>query len=361
MGKGRIVVAMSGGVDSTVAAYLLHRDGYDVTGVTGKLLSDADAEDSKQCCTAESAHAARRACDKLDARHITMNLVSEFSESVIARFVRSYRAGRTPNPCVDCNRYVKFDLFWKMAAAADCELLATGHYARIEQDDSGEFRLKKGLDESKDQSYFLAVIPRDQLPRIKFPVGFYTKPQVRDIAEEFGFRNAGRPDSQDVCFLGKKSDFAELARRAGLDGAVPKAGAIRDETGELRGEHPGIEYFTLGQRRGVGVGMQEPKYVYEIEPETAEVKVGPRDFKPQTRARLTQCNWLAQDLLHRDEEIEWKTRYRSKPIKASLEHGEKNTARLLFAEPQFFVTPGQWAVAYLGETVVGCGEIDSAE
>lgn len=360
MSTKRIVAAMSGGVDSTVAAYLLSKEGFEITGVTGKLLPDSCAEDSSQCCTAESAYAARRACDKLGARHITMNLVDEFRESVIARFVRSYQAGRTPNPCIDCNRFVKFDLFWRMAAAADCDLLATGHYARVEQDNLGKFRLMKGKDASKDQSYFLAVIPEDQLSRIKFPVGQLEKTNVREIAEEYGFRNANRPDSQDVCFLGKKMDFAELAQIAGIDVVAPSQGALKDETGAVRGEHPGIEYFTLGQRKGVGVGMQEPKYVYEIAPESGDVKVGPRDFKPYTSAKLVGCNWTATDLFGSADSFEWKLRYRSKPLSASIDFGEDGTALLKFAEPQFFVTPGQWAVAYLGDVVLGCGEIDSA-
>ncbi len=356
----RIVVAMSGGVDSTVAAYLLHKEGFEVTGVTGKLLPDTCAEDSSQCCTAESAYAARRACDKIGARHITMNLVDEFRDSVIARFVKSYQTGRTPNPCIDCNKYVKFDLFWRMAAAADCDMLATGHYARIERDANGKYRLMKGLDNSKDQSYFLAVIPEDQLARIQFPVGSLEKTNVREIADDFGFRNANRPDSQDVCFLGKKQSFGDLAKLAGIASQEPIPGAILDESGEVRGTHPGIEYFTLGQRRGVGVGMQEPKYVYDISPETGDVKVGPRDFKPYTWAKISAVNWTAPDLLNRQAEFEWKLRYRSKPLRACLNFAGGNCAMLKFEEPQFFVTPGQWAVAYLGDVVAGCGEIESA-
>jgi len=355
---------MSGGVDSTVAAFLLSKEGFEVIGITAKFLPDAYASESKQCCNADSAYAAERACDLIGAQHITLNLTDAFRESVVARFVEGYKRGATPNPCIDCNRFIKFELFFKYAEELNAEFLATGHYARIERDESGLMRLKKGVNSDKDQSYFLASIPYESLEKIKFPLGTLKKKDVRRIAAEIGFRNAERQESQDICFVSKDTDFARLIEIYELNVAHPLPGPIIDESGRVRGEHRGIEYFTLGQRRGFGVGMEEKKFVYAIDADLNSILVGPRYHFPVHHAELADCNWLARDLLLQSDEFEWRLRYRSEPIAAALKMQENGAAAsktvLTFAEPMYFVTPGQWAVAYLGDTVVGCGEITRA-
>ena len=393
MSRRRILVAMSGGVDSTVAAYMLVEAGYDIIGMTAKLLPDDCTSASAQCCTAESAHAARRACDKLGIPHHTINLVDEFKEGVVRRFVEGYAGGITPNPCADCNKHIKFDVFFRTAAALNADAVATGHYARVApaeprrgarqiaaieardvaNDVSVPCRLLKGLDSGKDQSYFLAVIPVNRLSQILFPVGELTKARVREIAREFGFANAARAESQDICFTGSRPDFGKLRTDFGLPDAESRAGEIVDESGAVRGRHDGIERFTIGQRRGMKVGMQESKYVYKIDAQTGAVHVGGRNELPIVGALLRKCNWLAPDLLDRSDEFEWMLRYRSKPVRARLELYESVNAKgvsddaefsadslLRFTDPQYFVTPGQLAVAYLDDTVVGCGEIAEA-
>ncbi len=363
MCKKRVVVAMSGGVDSTVAAFLLVRQGYDVIGMTAKLLPDSCSNDKGRCCSDESTHTARRACDYLGIPHHTSNLVNEFRQEVVKRFVNGYQNGITPNPCLDCNRFIKFDLFFKFAKTVEAEMLATGHYARIK-----DGLLLRGIDTSKDQSYFLAVISRDRMNQILFPLGVYNKTQVREIAKKEGFASAERPDSQDICFTSKRPDFNNLCANFDIGEYSPKKGLIIDETGLARGGHTGIECFTLGQRRGMKVGMVEPRYVYNIDSKRNEIHVAPRNFKPVFKVILKNCNWIASDLISEERKFEWKLRYRSKPVLASIrfnistlqdQGNPLNNAILTFDEPQYYVTPGQWAVAYDRETVVGCGEIES--
>lgn len=312
--RKRVVVAMSGGVDSSVAAFLLVHQGYEVIGMTAKLLPDSCSNESGKCCSAESAHEARRVCDNLDIPHYTSNMVDEFRDAVVRRFTEGYRNGITPNPCVDCNRFIKFDLFFRFMQSVDADMLATGHYARIR-----DGLLLKGVDSSKDQSYFLAVIRKDRLDRILFPLGDLEKTHVREIAREERLGGAKRPESQDVCFVEKRPDFEELYRNFGFGDYERRKGSIIDEEGRVRGAHSGIESFTLGQRRGMKVGMLEPKYVFEIDAVKNDVFVAPLNHKPITKVKLTNCNWIAQDYLKNERNFEWKLRYRSKVVNGELQ------------------------------------------
>jgi len=391
--ENRVAVAMSGGVDSSVALLLLKEAGFEVVGFTAKLLAE---DTSGSCCSVAAAYNARRVCDKLGVPHYMINLNEPFYEKVITRFVREYGLGRTPNPCVDCNRFIKFKRFLETAESLNCGYLATGHYARIAQlgpgggalarSDSGKqveneplhyegktsagsFRLLRGADPSKDQSYFVAVITREQMKRILFPCGNYTKEEVRRLAEEAGLPTAKTPDSQDVCFLTGGRDLTYWIKL--VSGEEPSAGVIRDISGAELGEHKGIEYFTRGQRKGLALGGGPPRYVVDLEPRERAVIVAERGQVKISAIELSQVNILVDGFVDAPRAVSVRTRYRQKEVPARLrslpcsdEKGENEasgSSRLLveFEEPQEFISPGQWCVFYDGEVVVGCGLIES--
>ncbi len=357
MAKGkRVVAAMSGGVDSTVAALLLQRQGYDVVGVTLKLYSLAAAdlpEYYRGCCTVDDAEDARIVCHRLGIPHYVLNVQREFQAHVIDYFCAEYQQGRTPHPCIACNDRIKFNFLASRAAVLDAGYVATGHYARIVPGPDG-FTLKKGLDAAKDQSYVLFGMGQEELSRTLMPVGGYSKQAIRQLAREANFPNAEKPDSQDICFIPFGDYKAFLRERVG---ATP--GDIVDQGGRVLGRHKGIEFFTVGQRRGLGVTAAEPLYVLRVEPDSRRVVVGPESGLYQDRLTVSRLNYVAGRPPTGPAPVTVKIRYQFEGAPATL-HPRPDGALVCFEQPQRAITPGQAAVFYQGDTVLGGGFIAAA-
>ena len=339
----RVLVAMSGGVDSSAAVYLLREQGYDCVGATMELYGTP----------AETLEDARAAAERMGIPHHVLPLCREFEERVIGRFVEGYRRGETPNPCVDCNRFLKFGLLHRKARELGCDYLATGHYARILEDGTGGWRLCKAADLSRDQSYVLYPIPRELLGRTLFPLGGLTKAQAREMAERAGLANAQKRDSQDICFIPDGDYLAFLER---YTGQTFPAGDIVDLEGRVVGRHRGAAGLTLGQRRGVGVSSPGRIYVCAKCMEDNTVTVGPEESLYSTGCAVRDWNWLVEPPKQPFAALV-KTRYRQReqPVRV-IPEGER--VRLEFAQPQRAVTPGQAAVVYGGDgAVLGGGTI----
>ena len=352
--NGRVVVAMSGGVDSSVAALLLARQGYEVIGVTLRLYSEERAEAaplSRGCCTLEDIDDARRVCAAIGARHYVVNAEREFRAAVIDHFLAEYARGRTPHPCIACNDMIKFSFLLDRALAMDADAIATGHYARAEREPDGTVRLLKAVDPSKDQSYVLFGLRQDQLQRLLLPVGHYTKAELRELAREAGLGVADKPDSQDICFIpaGDYREFLSLHRDAA-------PGDIVDMDGEVLGAHEGVDRYTVGQRRGIGIASSEPLYVVRLEPDARRVVVGPESalFAPGLVAE--GVNWVRGAAPDGPVEATVKIRYKAAESPAVVEPTERG-ANVWFFEPQRAVTPGQAAVFYAGDELLGGGFI----
>jgi tRNA-specific 2-thiouridylase len=360
---GRVVLAMSGGVDSSVAAVLLKRQGYDVVGMFMRTgvhdetpVADATGSPShkKGCCSAVDAGDARRVADRLDIPFYALDFEADF-DRVIDYFADEYLAGRTPNPCVVCNTWLKFGKLWSFGKQLDADFIATGHYARVATED-GEARLFMAADPDKDQSYVLFGLRRSLLPRLLFPIGGYRKDEVRSLAREFGLAVADKPDSVEICFV-PDGDHAGLIRRRRPDLAT--AGVIRDTSGEVLGEHDGYERFTIGQRKGLGVATGSRRFVLDIIPETREVVVGDREGLLADGLAASEVNWLIDPpvgVLN----CRAKIRYRHSPARATVTASADGGATVTFAEPQSAVTPGQAVVFYDAERVLGGGWIERA-
>ncbi len=351
----RVLAAMSGGVDSSVAAAMMVESGHEVTAVTLKLWEGPDgAAPTAGCCTVSDAEDARRVAAQLGVPYYVLDYVEPFRRGVVEPFISEYLAGRTPNPCIECNRVVKFDLLVHRARELRCDIVVTGHYARIRRSKGG-LQLLRSVDRAKDQSYVLYMLSQRELSVLRFPVGGMTKEETRQQAARLGLRTAGKKDSQDVCFVGS-GDYRAFLRRSAPETAG--AGRIVDLTGTEVGTHAGISSFTIGQRRGLGAGHPDPRYVVEIRPELQEIVVGSRASLMASGLQLARPSWVA-GIPPEASEVEVKIRYRSQPMGARLAETSNGTWEVSFDDPQPAVTPGQAAVLYVGDVVLGGGTIDA--
>lgn len=350
----RALIAMSGGVDSSLAALLMKEKGYECIGCTMKLYENEDAgiEKTKTCCSLDDVEDARNVACLLDMPFYVFNFTERFRTQVIDRFVQSYEEGRTPNPCIDCNRYMKFDKLYERAKLMGCEYIVTGHYARIEKED-GKFFLKKALDETKDQTYVLYTLTQDQLAHTMFPLGNLTKRTVRNIAEKNGFINANKPDSQDICFV-PDGDYASVIEK--YTGRICMPGNFVDTEGNIMGRHKGIIHYTLGQRKGLGIAAGKPVYVCEIRPQTREVVLGNPEDLMSRDVYVSDFNWISGNAPGGRIRCTAKVRYRQSEQPAVLSV-EGDIVHIVFDQPQRAITPGQAAVVYDGDVVLGGGTI----
>ena len=350
----RALIAMSGGVDSSLAALLMKEKGYECIGCTMKLYENEDAgiEKTKTCCSLDDVEDARNVACLLDMPFYVFNFTERFRAQVIDRFVQSYEEGRTPNPCIDCNRYMKFDKLYERAKLMGCEYIVTGHYARIEKED-GKFFLKKALDETKDQTYVLYTLTQDQLAHTMFPLGDLTKRTVRNIAEKNGFINANKPDSQDICFV-PDGDYASVIEK--YTGRICMPGNFVDTEGNIMGRHKGIIHYTLGQRKGLGIAAGKPVYVCEIRPQTREVVLGNPEDLMSRDVYVSDFNWISGNAPGGRIRCTAKVRYRQSEQPAVLSV-EGDIVHIVFDQPQRAITPGQAAVVYDGDVVLGGGTI----
>ena len=348
---------MSGGVDSSVAALLTKQAGDECIGVTMKLYHNEDVgiEGQKTCCSLDDVEDARAVCRRLGMRFYVFNFTDCFKEAVIGRFVDAYRHGRTPNPCIDCNGYLKFGKLMQRMRELQMDYVATGHYARVEYDrSSGRYLLKKGIDELKDQSYVLYMLTQEQLAHIRFPLGALTKDEVRRIAGENGFVNAGKRDSQDICFV-PDGDYVKVIEA--VTGEVSRPGEFVDRTGKVLGRHEGIIHYTIGQRRGLRLAAGERMYVTDISPEDNRVVLGKNEDLFQSELTADQVNLIACDRLEKPVRVTAKIRYRHREQPATAWQTAEGRLHVRFDEPQRAVTKGQAVVLYDGDSVVGGGMI----
>jgi tRNA-uridine 2-sulfurtransferase len=353
--KGRVLVAMSGGVDSSVATALLVEQGYDVVGVTMKLFCHGDEVPDRPCCSLDSINDARRVCVRLGVPHYVLNMQSAFGRDVVENFVSEYARGRTPIPCVRCNTFTKFRDLVSKADEVDARWVATGHYAR-----AVDGVLYRGLDPAKDQSYFLWGIDRSVMQRLVLPVGVQTKAETRAVARRLGLAVvADKIESQDICFVPDGDHMAVLRRRLGPDAPALSPGPIVRSDGTLVGRHEGFARYTIGQRRGLPGGFGEPMYVVEIRPETLAVVIGPRAELLGRGVVARELNWLAHPPGIGDR-VGVQVRHRAPPAAAEIVRFEVGEIELALDEPVAAITPGQSLVLYVGDRVLGGGIIDRA-
>ena len=359
MARERVLVAMSGGVDSSVAAALLVEQGYDVVGATMKLHEDGSDIPDRPCCSLDSTSDARRVCDKLGIPHYVLNLVDRFGHDVLNDFVQEYAKGRTPIPCVRCNTFTKFHDLLVKADAIDARWLATGHYARV-ADRNGVRVLERGLDPAKDQSYFLWGIARPVLDRLMLPIGGQTKPETRAIARQFSLRTAEKVESQDICFVPDGDHVRVLQQHLGNDAPSLSAGPLMLHTGEAIGEHAGFARFTIGQRKGLPGGFDQPMFVVDIKPATRTVVIGPREALLGRGVEARELNWLV-DPPEVGAQVSVQIRHRSRPVLATITSRSADAIELSLLESAAAITPGQSLVMYDRDTVLGGGVIERAE
>lgn len=354
--KERVLAAMSGGVDSSVAAYLIKSQGYDAVGVTLKLFSneDIDLDDDKTCCSLKDSEDARSVATRLGMEHFVFNFSDGFKENVIERFVKTYESGGTPNPCIDCNRFIKWRQLLTRADLLGCHKMATGHYARIERDGSGRSILMRSSDITKDQTYVLWALTGEQLSRTLFPLGGLTKDEVREIAEEQGFINADKPDSQDICFV-PDGDYAGFIER--FSGRTYPEGNFIDENGNTVGRHKGIIRYTVGQRKGLGISYGRRIFVTAIDPSNNTVTLADEPALFSRVLHANDINLTAVDKIDSPLRVTAKVRYGSREAAATVLQTGEDEIRVEFDQPQRAITKGQSVVLYDGDVVIGGGII----
>ena len=355
--KKKALIAMSGGIDSSVAVCLMKNAGYDCMGITMKLYDNQDVRDdaTKTCCSISDVADARAVAQSFDIPYYVLNFSEDFDKEVIQRFVHTYMVGGTPNPCIECNRYMKFAKLMHRMYELGYDYVVTGHYARVEKDEmTGRFLLKKGLDESKDQSYVLYNLTQEQLAHTLFPLGNYHKTEIRQMAQDMHFVNANKPDSQDICFV-PDGDYASFIERY-CEKEFPHGEFVNKE-GEVLGEHKGLIRYTTGQRKGLGLSLKEPMYVLKKDMEKNQVILGKNEDLFTTTLEANDINWISIEKLTEPMQCKAKTRYKQKEADALLEPLEDGKVRLTFFEPQRAITPGQAVVFYDKDVVIGGGKI----
>ena len=353
----KAIIAMSGGVDSSVAALLTMKTGDDCIGATMQLFHNEDIGISKEksCCSTNDVEDARSVCFRMGIPYYVFNFSEQFRKDVMDRFARSYLRGETPNPCIECNRYLKFDRLIHRMHELQRDYIVTGHYARIRYDEeTGRYRMYKAVDKDKDQSYVLYMLTQEQLVHVRFPLGEYTKTEVRQIAEENGFVNARKHDSQDICFV-PDGDYASFIEKH--TGKKDTPGQFVDTQGNVIGPNKGITHYTIGQRRGLGIPAAERLYVLSIEPDTRKVVLGSNEELFSRNVIADQVNLISCDRIDKPMRVTAKIRYRHKEQPAVCYQDENGLLHVEFDEPQRAVTRGQSVVLYDGEEVVGGGVI----
>ena len=352
----KALIGMSGGVDSSVAAYLMLQQGYDCTGVTMRLYDNPTEEST--CCSLDDVEDARAVATRLGIRHYTFNFTDDFDRQVVQKFVSSYQQGLTPNPCIDCNRYLKFDRLLRRAQELGFDYVVSGHYAQIRQENTtGRTLLYRAVDTAKDQTYFLACLNQEQLSHIRFPLGELTKAQVREIAEQQGFVTARKRDSQDICFVPDGDYSAFLSRYTGK--TYPQ-GDFLDLQGNVVGRHRGAVCYTRGQRKGLGLALGEPVYVCAKDMQANTVTVGPNEALFSKALRAADWNWIPFETLTAPMAVTAKIRHSQLDLQATVYPEADGFARVEFDAPQRAITPGQAVVLYQGDLVIGSGTITKA-
>lgn len=354
--KKRVVVAMSGGVDSSVAAALLVEQGYDVIGLMMRLWSEPgigpDAP-ANRCCTPDQMADARRVANMLGIPFYVIDTQTVFRNKIVQFFIDEHAAGRTPNPCIECNREIRFTYLLEYALALDADYLATGHYVRVVVD-NGRCHVRKAVDPNKDQSYVLHMLDQEKLSRVLFPIGGYTKPEVRALAEKFGLPVASKSESQDLCFLGD-GDYRRFLQQHSDEPARP--GPILDVDGNHLGQHDGLYAYTIGQRKGLGITTPHPVYVVAKDAGRNALIVGSRQQLGKQTLAVRDVNWISGTAPNGEIEAEIKIRYKAKPVAGFVEVTGMDTALVTLAQPAFGITPGQGAVFYQGDDCIGGGII----
>ena len=351
MNKEKVLVAMSGGVDSSAAAHLILNSGYDAMGGTMRLISNLPLNEN---ISDDDIIAARKTCERLGIEHAVIDLCDRFKKSVVDDFVSVYLRGETPNPCIVCNKNIKFGALLDSALSLGCDKLATGHYARIEQDSSGRHLLKTAADPAKDQSYMLWTLSQEQLSRVILPLGGFKKSEIRELAASLSFENAYKKDSQDVCFIpdGSYARFIEL-----YTGMRPTKGKYIDMSGNILGEHQGIINYTVGQRKGLGIALGQPMFVHSKSALDNTVRLCTNEQLFERHLTATDINLIATDKIESPIKVLAKARYRQVAAPATVVQTDENTLNVVFDEPIRAISPGQSVVLYDGDTVIGGGII----
>ena len=357
MSKGKVVVGMSGGVDSSVAAWLLKKQGYDVIGVTMQIWQDEEnivQEENGGCCGLSAVDDARRVAAAIGIPYYVMNFKDEFQKSVIEYFTKEYLAGRTPNPCIACNRYVKWEALLQRSLSIGADYIATGHYARIEHLLNGRYAIRRSATMEKDQTYALYNLTQEQLARTLMPVGEYSKDRIREMADEIGLLVAHKPDSQDICFV-PDGDYASFIENT--TDQVLQTGDFVTPEGKILGKHKGIIHYTVGQRKGLGLALGYPAFVLEIRPETNEVVIGTYEESLTYTVRANELNFMSVEQITEPVRVFAKIRYNHKGAWCTVERTGEDEIVCTFDEPIRAATPGQAVVLYDGEYVLGGGTI----